>query len=154
MKTILARLFPLTVCLGSLVIAQSNVIDSNAEPAFAPQQAVAVINIRDLSPARVIGCLGKPLGTRTTIDGVQGGLVMLANPLAVSRIDGHAIKGPFYIEIRDADLQKGMQYRLEGYEAGEFAGPPAWSAPLAQQPFQFRSFFVVTKVIEQRAARG
>jgi hypothetical protein len=150
MRTISVLLLPLTLCFGSVAIAQKHVIDPNAAPAYVPQRAIAEINAQDLSPARVIGVLGKPLGTRTTIDGVRAEGIMLPSPFAVSGVDGRAVKGPFYVEIRSAVLQKATRYRLEGYESGEFAGPPAWSAPGAQQPFQYRSFFVVTKVLEQR----
>ena len=147
MRTIVALLLLPALCLGSFAIAQTNAIDSNATPAYVPQQAISV---RELSPVRIIGFLGKPLGTRTTISGVLAEGVKVSFPLAVSGIDGHPTKGPFYIEVRGVQLQKGMRFRLEGYESGEFAGPPPWSAPWAQQPFQYRSFFVVTKVIEQR----
>ena len=137
MKTILARLFPLPLCLGSLLIAQSNVIESKAGPAIAPQQDIEAINVRDLYPHRLIGCLGKPLGTRTTIEGVGAEGHMLSNPIAVSGIDGHAIKRQIWIEIRGAVLQKGKQYLLEGYESGAFAGLPAWSLPKHSSPFNF-----------------
>jgi hypothetical protein len=111
--------------------------------------------VRDLNPpARVTGLLGKPLGTRMIIDGVMAERVMLANPLAVSEIDGHTLKEPVSIQIRGkVQIQKGTRYRLEGYESGEFAGPPDWllGDTVAQQPFQFYSFFVVTKVIEPKS---
>jgi hypothetical protein len=147
MKSVLTLWFLLTLCLDSLAHAQGQGIDSNAAPAFTPQRAMGVVHVGDLFPGRVIGVLGKPLGTRTTIDGVRAEGVMLSNPLAVSAIDGRAVKGPFYLEIRGAVLQNGVQNRLEGYESGEFSGPPSWSAPGAQQPFQYRVFFVVTKVL-------
>jgi hypothetical protein len=66
--------------------------------------------------------------------------------LDVSAIDGRMVKGPFWIEIRGAAIQKGTRYRLEGYESGEFAGSPSWLG--GQRVFGFSSFFVVTKVIE------
>lgn len=100
-------------------------------------------------PSRIAGRLGKPLGTRITITGVLAGQVMLSNPLALSEIDGKTLKQPISIEIRGKpQIQKDTLYRLEGYEAGEFSGAPSWLGPDVQQPFQFRSFFVVTKVIE------
>lgn len=112
-------------------------------PAVAGQQ----INAKEIAPGRIIGFLGKPLGTRTTIDGVLADGVMLANGLAISGIDGHAIDNDSrYMEVRGMRLEKGVRYRLEGYESGEFAGLPGWSNPGAQQPFQYHSFFVVTKV--------
>ena len=78
--------------------------------------------------------------------------VMLANPMAVSEIDGRPLKDSARIEIRGKfQIQKGVHYRLEGYEAGEFSGSPSWLSPEAQQPFQYHSFFVVTKVIDPRS---
>jgi len=110
--------------------------------------ARAEIKVTDfLNPAKVIGRLGKPLGTRMVIEGVQEE-AMVRNPLKVSRVDGATLKNPVVIQIRgNVEVQKGTRYRFEGYESGEFAGPPDWLQQ-AQQPFQFYSFFVVTKVIE------
>ncbi len=114
--------------------------------------AIAETSVRDLNPpARVTGSLGKPLGTRLVIEGVLGGLGMLGNPLLVGAVDGEPLKHPVAISIRGkVQIQKGMKYSLEGYESGTFDGPPDWTdgASTAQQPFQFRSFFVVTRVIE------
>ncbi len=86
-----------------------------------------------------------------TIAGVFVENVMLANPMAVSEIDGRPLKDSARIEIRGRlQIQKGVHYRLEGYEAGEFSGSPSWLSPEAQQPFQYHGFFVVTKVIEPK----
>ncbi|MCX6878343.1 MAG: hypothetical protein NTW21_31695 [Verrucomicrobia bacterium] len=130
MKTTIASLFVAALALCSLAGAESNVRDLNP-------------------PAKVTGYLGKPLGTRMTIAGVFAEDVMLTNPMAVSEIDGQPLKDNARIEIRGKlQIRKGVRYRLEGYEAGEFSGPPSWLSPAAQQPFQYRSFFVVTKVID------
>ena len=112
----------------------------------------SAVDISDLNPpVRVIGCLSKPLGTRTIIGGLLAERVLLANPLAVSEIDGQPLKDIVSIEIRgDLRIQKGVHYHLEGYEAGEFSGAPTWLSPAVQQPFQYRSFFIVTKVIEPK----
>ena len=75
---------------------------------------------------------------------------MLDNPLAVSAIDGRLLTGPFLFEIRGVRLPEGTRYRFEGYESGEFGGIPSWFQPQAQQPFQFKPFFVITKVIETK----
>lgn len=142
MKTVLVMSSIFSLCLSSVAAAQISGTTPKAAPAVvAPPQ----INVRDLFPGRVIGVLGKPLGTRTTINGVLAENVMLPNPVVVARIDGQAVKGPISIEVRGVVLQKGVPYQLDGYESGEFTGPPSWSAPGAQQPFQFRSFFVITK---------
>jgi len=112
----------------------------------------AATDVRDLNPQGIIGRLGKPLGTRLTIDGVLAKQVMLTNPLAVSKVAGQTLKETVSIEIRGrVQIQKDVEYRLEGYEAGEFSGAPPWLGPGVQQPFQFRSFFVVTKVLEPEA---
>jgi hypothetical protein len=112
----------------------------------------SAVDISDLNPpVRVIGCLSKPLGTRTIIGGLLAERVFLANPLAVSEIDGQPLKDIVSIEIRgDLRIQKGVHYHLEGYEAGEFSGAPTWLSPAVQQPFQYRSFFIVTNVIEPK----
>jgi|WetSurMetagenome_2_1015567.scaffolds.fasta_scaffold243736_2 hypothetical protein len=116
--------------------------------------AISGTSVLDLNPpSRVTGCLGKPLGTRMTIAGIFDEHVMMANPLEVSETDGKALKNKVSIAIRGKlQIKKGVHYRLEGYEAGEFSGPPPNSeSPPAQQPFQYRSFFVVTKVIEPKS---
>ena len=112
----------------------------------------AETRVEDLNPpSKVIGLLGKPLGTRLVVYGVQAKCVMLANPLTVSEVDGKMLKDPVCMEIRGKfQVTKDTPYRLEGYEAGEFSGPPNWLAPEIQQPFQYRSYFVVTKVIEPK----
>jgi hypothetical protein len=111
-------------------------------------------HVSDLNPpSRVIGRLDEPLGTRLTIGGLLAENVMLRNPLEVSEINEQKVKQPVSIEIRGdlqikVQIEKGVHYCLEGYEAGEFCGPPYWYGPNAQQSFQFHSFFVVTKVLE------
>jgi hypothetical protein len=118
-------------------------------------RTTAEIGVIDLTqPVRVLGYLGKPLGTRMVIDGVFAEHdIMLANPLAVTRIDGQPFKDGVSIEIRaKLQIHKGVHYRLEGYEAGAFTGYPSWQAPEAQQPFQYRSCFVVSEIIEPKSA--
>ena len=117
---------------------------------WVPSFAMAETKVGDLNPpVRVTGRLGKPLGTRVVVEGVLAERTMLVNPLEVTAIDGQTLKQPVSIQIRGkVQIQRGTRYRLEGYESGEFAGPPSWLAPEAQQPFQFYSVFVVTKVIE------
>lgn len=133
---------------------------SVVEPTSAITLATPVrqwIHLSDLNPlslSRVVGCLGEPLGTRLTIGGVLAEHAMLPNALQVSETSQGTVPlaQPLAIEIRgQPQLQKGVRYRLEGYEAGEFSGPPDWQSPQVQQPFQFRSFFVVTTVIEPKA---
>ena len=74
---------------------------------------------------------------------------MLANPLAVEKVDGHPLPHTVYLELSGIDqLQEGLPYKLEGYESGAFAGDPEWLNPNVQQPFQYRPSFVVKRVIE------
>ncbi len=115
----------------------------------------AETGVSDLNPpARVTGSLGKPLGSRLVIEGVLAERVMLANPLLVTAVNAKPLKQPVAIKIQGkVQVQKGKQYCLEGYESGAFSGPPDWTVgdSLPQQPFQFHSFFVVTKVFETTA---
>ena len=100
-----------------------------------------------LQVENIIGVLGKPLGTRTVITGVEHP-TLLPNPLAVAQVDGHALPNGAIIEVRgNVKLREGVRYRLEGYEAGEFTGSPMWLHPNIQQPFQYRPYFVVTRVL-------
>jgi hypothetical protein len=110
--------------------------------------------VRDLNPPdRVVGCLGKPLGSRLAIEGVSVG-EMGGEGLRVTAVNGRPLKRPVWVGVRgDARIEEGKQYRLEGYESGAFGGPPDWTAGNSppQQPFQFYYFFVVTKVLETKA---
>lgn len=102
-------------------------------------------------PMKVTGVLGKPLGSRLVIEGVLAERVMLGNPLLVSRVDSKPLKEAVAIEIQGkVQIQKGTQYRFEGYESGAFIGPPDWTVGEGrpQQTFQFHSFFVITRVLE------
>lgn len=116
------------------------------------QLAVADTNVSDLVPGGFTGRLSRPLGHRIVIEGLAPEQKMVANnSLGVSAVDGTDLKQRIYIEIRGKiKIEKGMRYRLEGYESGEFNGPPVWLEPDAQQNFQFYSFFVVTKVLEPK----
>lgn len=100
----------------------------------------------------VIGALGQPLGSREVITGVMPEHPpMISNPMAVSEVNGSTLTNAITIEIRGAiRIETGVTYRLEGYESGGYEGSPDWAAPGVQQPFQWRSFFVVTKVIDPK----
>ena len=123
---------------------RATIQQASATPEFTP-------NVPNDPAASVTGFLGKPRGSRIIIDGIMVN-AMLRNPLAVSAIDGRGLLANRLnlIEIRGVALQKGTRYRFEGYESGEFGGIPSWLQPEAQQPFQFRPFFVVTRVIEAK----
>jgi hypothetical protein len=105
------------------------------------------IKASELTPHQVIGVLGKPLGTRIVISGVE--TVGMAPSLRVTETDGRAITNAVTIVVKGSlKLQKGIHYKLEGYESGAFEGLPGWVAPNAQQFFSFHSFFIVTKILE------
>jgi len=115
----------------------------------------AETSVRDLNPpAKVTGSLGQPLGSRLVVEGVRAERVMMGNPLLISVVDGKALKHPVAIEIHGkVQIEPGKQYRLEGYESGAFDSSPDWTVGegVPQQPFQFYSFFVVTKVLEPKS---
>ncbi len=123
------------------------IIVFTATVSFSASDQIYVV---DLQTRTVIGRLGKPLGSRTVIVGTQAAkAVMLSNPFDVVEVDGHAVTNIVTIEIRGkVSIQPGTHYKLEGYESGGFESDPEWLNPGIQQPFQFRDFFVVTKVVE------
>jgi hypothetical protein len=105
------------------------------------------IKTPDLAACRVIGTLGKPLGTRIVISGFE--TVGMEPSLQVAEIDGRATTNAVTIVVQGSlKLQKGIRYKLEGYESGAFGGIPEWVSPNPQQCFAFHSFFVVTRVLQ------
>jgi hypothetical protein len=85
------------------------------------------------------------------IEGTLAERVMLANPLAITHVDGRALPEVVGMELTGGvapKIEKTVNYKLEGYESGAFDGPPSWLAPQAQQPFQYHPTFVVTRVLE------
>lgn len=108
------------------------------------------ISVTDLQPSNVKGRLGKPLGTRMTIEG-HSTSAKFSNALKVTRIDGSAVTNNLVIAIQSKiQIRGGFAYRFEGYESGQFGSHPEWLSPHVQQPFQFYSFFVVTASLEPR----
>jgi hypothetical protein len=115
--------------------------------------AADTVGASDLSFGRVtvIGVLGKPLGSRLVLTGRKGERTMSPNTMAVLEVDGRPASADTVIEIRGLPVKAGVRYTLEGYEAGEFAGPASWHQPGAQGIFGYRPFFVVTKVVKEQA---
>ena len=110
------------------------------------------IYVKDLNfnLSRVIGWLGKPLGSRTVISGTWTN-AMFANPIAVLEIDGKPTTNSIVMDIHTGfRLKAGTDYKFEGYESGEFGSSPYWLNPTMQQSFQFYSYFIVTKVIKPK----
>ena len=107
------------------------------------------------SRIKIIGSLGKPLGEKIQITGTfPTRPQMLANPLALSTIDGKPPGREIQIEVdQSLHIEKGITYTLIGYESGGFSSAPAWAYPEGaqpQQPFQFKTFFVPVKVVEKK----
>ncbi len=132
----------LVVCIAVMVLA--------ATPSGAGEDAKPIY-VSQLEERRPIGLLGKPLGDRLTVAGtrVEGG--MIANPLAIEKVDGLSIPKPITLETSGAELKPAVAYQLEGYETGGFQGEPGWHAPDAQQPFTYHPSFIITRVIQPAA---
>ena len=67
--------------------------------------------------------------------------------MSVTKVDGKPLDPPVTITLRGkVSLQPGKEYRLVGYQSGEFVGAPDWTSgpgkPMSQQSFQFHPFFV------------
>ena len=111
----------------------------------------ARINVSQLHTSAVIGLLGKRLGSRTTIEGHHVN-AKLSNPLKITAIDCKETQKHLVISLQDnVKLEKGVTYKLEGYESGSFGASPSWIDPGAAQYFRFHSFFVVTSVLESNS---
>jgi hypothetical protein len=109
------------------------------------------IALDDIGRSIVKGHLGETLGSKLVIEGTLSDRLM-PRALQVSAIGRKTLKEPITIEIRgDAKLEKGRQYRLEGYESGGYESTPAWAldGQAAQRNFAFYSFFIVTKVLNR-----
>lgn len=98
------------------------------------------------------GLLRKPLGTQIRITGEYDDQAKLTNVLSVIQIGGIYRGNPVEIEVRGVQLRKGIHYEFEGYEVGEFSGVPVWLHS-SEEPLQYRSFFVVTKVVETKSTK-
>ena len=104
-----------------------------------------------LQERQIIGLLGKPLGSKVTVEGTRPKNALLENPLAVTKVDGQPLQEIVRLEVKhSAELKVGTRYTLEGYESGGFAGDPEWVNARLQQPFQYRPTFVVIRVIEPK----
>lgn len=101
------------------------------------------LTLQDMWPESITGCLGKPLGTPTKVEGL-----IVESPtkfglrypnLQVTRIDGAAVEVPFTLYLKPFPLREfgkpygdelfppmtiGHWYELELYETGGFQGVP------------------------------
>lgn len=96
-----------------------------------------------------IGLLGKPLGSKVTVEGTRTENVLSENPLSITTVDGQPLKEAVKLELPSFEqLKPKTRYVLEGYEAGAFVGEPTWHNDRVQQSFQYRPRFAVTRTIK------
>jgi hypothetical protein len=113
------------------------------------ERNVQPLRIADLSSRPTVGVLGKYLGQREVIEGTQANHVMMANGIAVTAVNGEPLAEPVKIDLVGGEqLEPGITYKLEGFEAGGFTGYPVWAGQSAQQSFGFVPFFVVTRTLQ------
>lgn len=120
-----------------------------ADPAWdRSAKAPSPIHVSELTMRPPVGLLDEPLGTRVLVEGRRAEWVLLANPLKITSVNGKPLATPVEIELSGIDqIKPNVNYKLEGYESGDFAGDPNWLSPGVQQPFQYRPSFVVVRVI-------
>lgn len=116
-------------------------------PAVIPPPSADVYNFGHQLP---YGILGKQLGTQIVIEGEYDYEAKSPNMFWVNAIDQIWRGAALPIVVRGVQLHKGIHYKLEGYEAGEFSGDPTWLHS-DKQPFQYKNLFVVTRMIEPKA---
>jgi hypothetical protein len=137
---LLITVIVLTICLAKLIARGQ----ANHGPVYVSKM--------QLFPPP-IGLLGKRLGAKIVIEGKMATRVLLSNPIAVERVDGNPLSHPLALTVLRFTLQPTVTYRFEGYETGSFEGPPQWLRPHAQQPFQYYSEFIVTRILEPATAK-
>jgi hypothetical protein len=113
------------------------------------EQNVQPLHVADFSSRPTVGVLGKYLGQREVIEGTRAEHAMMPNGITVSTVNGRPLSERVQIEIvGDVQLQSGVTYTLEGYEAGGFIGSPVWAKPDAPQTFGYFPIFVVTRTLQ------
>jgi len=130
--------------MGATILLAAGCTIEHRPPAVIPPPSADVYNFRHQLP---YGILGKQVGTQIVIQGEYDYEAKSPNMFWVNAIDQIRRGAALPIEVRGVQLHKGIHYKLEGYEAGEFSGDPTWLHS-DKQPFQYKSFFVVTKMIE------
>lgn len=125
-----------------------------------------MITLSELNKSRIIGCLGRPLGSVVTIEGIvvddyyrkmksdEGETL-----LKVQKVDGKALSGEIIIPLRQEPSESvkkplpGYHFRFLGYETGSFTGMPEevfrYIPQAATEGFQFRTYFLVVRVEKQ-----
>src|SRR5579871_5706552 len=120
------------------------------------------ISVKELGTKfRLVGKLGKPLGTMVAIQGliVEGPLTTLDDGtcIVVQRIDGKLTQNGPVIKLEEPrasrlvdDLKTGRSCELHGFETGEFVGEPIdayreINIPRATVRFLFYTDFLVSK---------
>jgi hypothetical protein len=131
---------------GSIGLCALAIVLACSLQAADQRSSVQVAQLIDRPP---IGSIGKPLGTRVVVEGHRAEGVLLANPLAVEKVDGEPLKEKAKLELKHIEqLKPHDRYVLEGYESGSFVGEPDWLNKQVQQTFQYRPSFVVRGVVE------
>ena len=132
----------LVVGSASLTLAA---LVSLAGPTAKGEAKEPMINVSQFRDKIPIGLLGKPLGTRTTIEGSPAKF----NAYAITRVDDRALPETVFMELHRAKgIKQGVRYKFEGYESGAFENEPEWYNDKLQRPFGYYPFFVVTSVVE------
>ena len=140
-------------CIGTIVLLVVGCATKShpSKPAIPPVTVLSpTADVHDFLKQIPYGMLGKRLGTRLTIYGEYDYETHLTNALWIDAIDQIYRGAALPIEIRGVQLRKDIHYELQGYEAGEYSGDPDWSQFSDKQPFKYRSFFIVTEVIEPK----
>ena len=105
------------------------------------------LNVSEFRYQMPIGLLGSRLGSRLVVEAVRSHALM-SNPIKVMVVNMTPLREGVVLDSSGIrNLRDGVRYQLEGYETGEFSGYPGWVNPNAQQPFQYRPGFVVTRVL-------
>jgi hypothetical protein len=120
------------------------------------------LTLPDLGRCRIIGTLGKPLGTVVRIDGaaVDDGYRRLKSDegetlLKIEKVDGRKPAGEVIIRLMPSALasitcpKTGQRFSLIGYETGGFTGIPGeafkYIPQAATAGFQFETHFEALK---------
>ncbi|MHC9543455.1 MAG: hypothetical protein AB9903_28425 [Vulcanimicrobiota bacterium] len=124
------------------------------------------ITLSELNKSRIIGYLGRPLGSIVTIEGTvvddcyrkmksdEGEIL-----LKVQKVDGKDLSGEIIIPLRlepSGAVKKplpGYRFRFMGYETGSFTGMPEeafrYIPQAASEGFQFKTYFLVIREEKQ-----
>ncbi len=140
-----------------LILYGIGILHTDNEIRFPPATRTDgdVIKVQDISYGSMpIGWLGKQLGVRQVIEGQYPQRPYKGrNFIEIDTIDGKKTQGNFLISVTTPGdsviIEKGIRYKIEGFESGHYGSYPRWASPGRAQPFQFYSEFVATRVLEE-----